>query len=299
MIPHTTATYLTKQILSTINKTKTPHMITTLHNTNITIIKNNKSYSKTTTFYINQSDNMTTISKNLHQQTLHKLTIHTKIHIIPNFLNYQYHQHLPKQKLTIQYQTNNTTTKLITHISNFHPIKQTTIIIKIFQLIHKHLRAQLLLINNNPNLTPIHQQTQNINLKTNIKTLNKQKLIVPLLSITNLFLLPSSQKNFKLTTLKTITYKTPIITSHINKLPKIINHKISNFLHPPNNIITITTNSITLLTNTTLHKQITATNFHTIHKRFCTNKIIPKYKTFYHKILKHKPKTLKTTSLHT
>src|SRR3954466_15804659 len=55
-IPHATAAYLARQILSETRHCAVPAVITTLHGTDITLLGSDRSYSETVAFCIAQSD---------------------------------------------------------------------------------------------------------------------------------------------------------------------------------------------------------------------------------------------------
>ena len=53
-VPHATAAYLAKQILSMTTDLKVPKVITTLHGTDVTLIGGDSSYTETVAFCIDQ-----------------------------------------------------------------------------------------------------------------------------------------------------------------------------------------------------------------------------------------------------
>src|SRR5262245_58561337 len=66
-IPHATAGYLARQILASSRGAGVPRVITTLHGTDITLLGNDRSYSETVAFCIQQSDGVTAVSNSLKQ----------------------------------------------------------------------------------------------------------------------------------------------------------------------------------------------------------------------------------------
>src|SRR6185436_12182358 len=64
-IPHATAAYLARQILASSRGGGVPRVITTLHGTDITLLGNDRSYSETVAFCIQQSDGVTAVSNSL------------------------------------------------------------------------------------------------------------------------------------------------------------------------------------------------------------------------------------------
>src|SRR5436190_8821554 len=84
-IPHASVAYMARQILAAQGR----HVpfVTTLHGTDITLVGRNPSYSPVVTFAINESDAVTSVSKNLSDETYAHFNIHKKIEVIPNFID--------------------------------------------------------------------------------------------------------------------------------------------------------------------------------------------------------------------
>jgi N-acetyl-alpha-D-glucosaminyl L-malate synthase BshA len=299
VIPHAAAAYLARQILSAVSKAKVPRVITTLHGTDVTIVGSDESYSETAAFCINQSDGVTAVSENLRQQTLRELPVRTEVRVIPNFLDCQYHRRLPDRRLADRYQAGDTATKLVTHISNFRPVKRAAVVVDIFRLIRERLRARLLLVGDGPDLAPVRRRAQDVGLGADVETLGEQKLVVPFLSVTDLFLLPSSQESFGLAALEAMACGVPVVASRVGGLPEVIDHEVTGFLHPPDDLVAMATSGIALLTDAALHERIAAAGFRAVQERFCADEIVPRYEAFYREILAREPATLGTAPLRT
>src|SRR5688572_23690512 len=91
-IPHATAAYLARQILSETRHGAVPAVITTLHGTDITLLGSDRSYSETVAFCIEQSDGVTAVSESLKADTYRELGVRHDIRVIPNFLDCSVHR---------------------------------------------------------------------------------------------------------------------------------------------------------------------------------------------------------------
>src|SRR5216110_1540550 len=83
-IPHASAAYVAKQILKS-QGIYIP-VVTTLHGTDITLVGRDPSYEPVVTFSINQSDGVTSVSRDLKKETYEFFDIQNHIEVIPNFI---------------------------------------------------------------------------------------------------------------------------------------------------------------------------------------------------------------------
>ena len=72
-VPHATAAFLAKQVLSATRGGSAPRVVTTLHGTDITLVGNDPSYSEIVAFSIEQSDHVTAVSESLRASTYAEL----------------------------------------------------------------------------------------------------------------------------------------------------------------------------------------------------------------------------------
>ena len=82
-----------------------------------------------------------------------------------------------------------------------------------------------------------------------------QEEVVPLLSVSDVFLLPSSQESFGLAALEAMACEVPVVASRVGGLPEVIEHGVSGFLHAPEAIDEMAASALSLLTDDALHEQ--------------------------------------------
>src|SRR5258706_3351683 len=84
-IPHASAAYMAKQILT--KEGKYIPVITTLHGTDITLVGRDKTYRPVVTFSMNESDILTAVSHNLKEETYKNFAVEKDIEVIHNFVD--------------------------------------------------------------------------------------------------------------------------------------------------------------------------------------------------------------------
>ena len=284
-IPHAAAAYLAKQILSASGAQKVPRVITTLHGTDVTLIGSDPSYSETAAFCIDQSDGVTAVSDSLREDTYREMPVRGEIRVIPNFLDCQYHRRLPDERLGARYRAGDPSTKLVVHVSNFRPVKRAAAVVEIFRRIRERVPARLLLVGDGPDLSPVCRLARETGLGDAVQPLGEQELVVPILSVADLFLLPSTQESFGLAALEAMACEVPVVASRVGGLPEVIEHGVSGFLHPVEDLSAMAASAVNLLTDPDLHQRVRAAGWRTVQERFCADEVVPRYEAFYREVL--------------
>ena len=216
-IPHASAAYFAMQILK--KSGKNIPFITTLHGTDITLVGRDTTYEPVVTFSINESDAITAVSDNLREETLRHFAIEKEISVIPNFVDIKrFHQtdkdHF-KQMLAPDGE------KILVHVSNFRPVKRVGDVVKIFNNVRKDMPAKLLMIGDGPERQKTEDMAREMGIYGDIRFLGKQEQISEILSISDLFLLPSETESFGLSALEAMACGVPVISSNAGGLPEI------------------------------------------------------------------------------
>ena len=284
-IPHAVAAYLARQILSGSGTRKVPRVITTLHGTDVTLIGSDPSYSETAAFCIDQSDGVTAVSESLRQNTFNQLPVKADIRVIPNFLDCQHHRRVTDPQLAERYQNGGPETKLIVHVSNFRPVKRTPVVVEVFRRIRDRTPARLLLIGDGPDLPQARRVARDLGVGDDVEALGEQEQVVPLLSVADLFLLPSAEESFGVAALEAMACGVPVVASRVGGLPEVIEHGVSGFLHDQHDLQGMTESGVRVLTDPSLRETITAGALKAVHEKFCAEAVVPRYEVFYQDLL--------------
>ena len=284
-VPHATAAYLARQILAASGRPRVPCVVTTLHGTDVTLIGSDPSYSETAAFSIDQSDGVTAVSQSLRDDTYQQLPVHADIRVIPNFLDCQYHKRMFDESLAQRYRRGNPETKLVVHVSNYRPVKRAEKVVEIFRRIREVVPSRLLLVGDGPDLPAACRRAREYGLSADVEPLGEQELVVPLLSISDVCLLPSSQESFGVAALEAMACEVPVVASGVGGLPEVITHDETGFLHDPDDLGGMTESAINLLTDTVLHQRISTGGWRAVHERFCADEIVPRYEAYYEEVM--------------
>jgi N-acetyl-alpha-D-glucosaminyl L-malate synthase BshA len=282
-IPHATAAYLARQILASPPLHRPPKVITTLHGTDITIVGSDPSYSETVAFCIEQSDGVTAVSESLKADTRRELGVDHEIRVIPNFLDCSVHRRIAVPDLRNRFAGPGE--KIVIHVSNFRPVKRVAAAIEVFGRIRSQTRARLLMVGDGPDMGEAVQRTRALGLSDDVLFVGEQDQVLPLLSISDVFLLPSAQESFGLAALEAMACEVPVIASRVGGLPEVITHEENGFLHAPDDLEGMARSAVMVLTDERLHRRVAGAARRTVHQRFCDVKIVPIYEAYYQEIL--------------
>lgn len=217
-IPHTTSAYLAKQILGP----KAAHVpiITTLHGTDITIVGSDPSYLPVVNFSINQSDGVTAVSGYLRDETYMRFEIDKKIEVIPNFVDLVRFSRSGKdhfRKAIVQ-----DGEKIITHVSNFRKVKRVQDVAEAFALILKSgVKAKLLFVGDGPERPVVEQLCREQGTCEHVRFLGKQDNVEDILSVSDVFMMPSASETFGLAALEAMSCGVPVVSSDVGGLPEL------------------------------------------------------------------------------
>lgn len=280
-IPHASSAYLANRILA--KKGRSIPYITTLHGTDITLVGKDKMYESVVTFSINESDAITAVSENLRQETVNSFDIEKEIHVIPNFVDIKRFSLTNKDHFRKMLAPNGE--KILAHVSNFRKVKRIEDVIYTFEKVRKQIPSKLLMIGDGPERVTMEQLCRDLELCDDVRFLGKQDKLEEILSITDLFMLPSASESFGLAALEAMGCEVPVISSNAGGIPEINIHGLTGYLTEVGDIEAMAKYSIDLLSDydklMTFKKNALAQA-----QKFNINNIIPLYEKLYDSVIK-------------
>ena len=271
-IPHAYAAVNAKKILKSIG-ISIP-VVTTLHGTDITLVGKSPYILSAVNYAINESDSITAVSNYLKKETLKNFDIKKEISVIPNFVDFNFH----KLKDWVPKKLNKK--KIITHISNFRPVKKCLDVIHIFRKVNKEIDCFLFMVGDGPDLEKCKDLVNKYKLSEKVNFVGKSKEISDILSKTDLFLLPSEKESFGLVALEAMMFSTPVITTKGSGVSDLIHHNKNGFCCPLGDTDKMSKDCIKLLTNNNLYSSFSQSAYKRA-KEFSVEKILPQYEKIY------------------
>ena len=280
-IPHASAAYFARQILK--KSGRDIPFITTLHGTDITLVGRDTTYAPVVTFSINESDAITAVSDNLREETLRFFNIEKEITVIPNFVDIKRFHQTDKDHFKQMLAPDNE--RILVHVSNFRAVKRVKDVIRIFEKIKKEIPSKLLMIGDGPDRQNAEDLAREMGIYNDVRFLGKQEQISEILSIADLFILPSQTESFGLSALEAMACNVPLISTNAGGLPEINIEGKTGFLSDVGDIESMAKNAIYILSDDErLAKFKTAAIAQA--RRFEKQHIIPQYEKLYSDVIK-------------
>lgn len=280
-IPHAYAAYMAQQMLK--EEGIYIPIVTTLHGTDITLVGSHPFYKPAVAFSINKSDAVTSVSESLKQDTLSRFKIKKDIHVIPNFIDLEKHQHkftdCQRGMMAEDHE------RIITHISNFRKVKQIPDVINIFYKIQKELPAKLMMVGEGPEKEPAERLAEELGIADRVVFFGNSNEIDRILCFSDLFLLPSQTESFGLAALEAMASGVPVISTNTGGLPEVNEEGFSGYLSDVNAIDNMAENALKILSDISTLDRFKE-NAKTQSKKFDLHNIVPKYEAIYEETLK-------------
>ena len=280
-IPHATSAFLAKQILG--EQGKDVAVITTLHGTDITLIGSDPSYKDVVDFSINKSDGVTAVSEYLKEETYKKFDIKKDIEVIPNFIDLDRFKRSNKGHFKKAICPEDE--KVVTHVSNFREVKNVPDVISTFDRILKNgVEAKLLMVGDGPDRQRAENRCRELKICDKVRFLGKQEQVEEVLSMSDLFLIPSGSETFGLAALEAMSCGVPVVSSNIGGLPEVNIHGETGYLCELGDVESMGECSTKILKDEKLHKKMSKA----ARKRaefFEMDRIVGIYEDYYNTIL--------------
>ena len=279
-IPHAYAAYMAKKML--YEEGIYLPIVTTLHGTDITLVGSHPFYKTAVEFSINKSDAVTSVSESLKQDTLRLFNIKNTIHVVTNFIDLKKHEYgfTDCQRSMMA----NDDERIITHISNFRPVKRIQDVIKVFHNIQKEIPAKLMMVGEGPEKEPAEELCAKLGIEDKVVFFGNSNEIDRILCFSDLFILPSETESFGLAALEAMASGVPVISSNSGGIPEVNEHGFSGFLSSVCDVDDMSQNAISILKDHVVLKQFKLQAKQQAEK-FNLHKIVPKYEAIYENTL--------------
>jgi len=257
-------------------------VVTTLHGTDITLVGKDRTFKPVVTFSINQSDGVTAVSQNLRDNTYEFFDIQKDIKVIPNFIDLN--RFSLKAKDHFKKAIAPEGEKILVHTSNFRSVKRTEDVVRIFAKVVEKIPSKLLMVGDGQERSDCEQLCRDLGVAADVRFLGKQDAIEEILSVADLFMMPSQSESFGLAALEAMACKVPVISSNAGGLPELNIEGVTGFLRDVGDVDGMAEKAIYILEDEARLNRFKENALNRA-KEFDLAKILPLYENYYVEVI--------------
>ena len=274
-IPHAAAAVMAKYILKREGiKVK---IVTTLHGTDITLVGKDKSFEPVVSYSLHESDVVTAVSESLKKDTYENFNYDGPIHVVPNFIDFERFNKQPKDHFKKAIAPNGE--KILVHTSNFRKVKRVPDVLDIYRKVKAEIPAKLLLIGDGPERMAVEEECRNCDICDDVTFLGKQEAVEEILSVADLFLIPSRTESFGLAALEAMACEVPVISTNTGGLPEVNIDGITGFTSNVGDVDKMGSDALKILKDENLAQFKKQAKNHSLKYRI--ENILPLYEELY------------------
>ena len=279
-IPHALSAYLARDMIKDRHPLK---IITTLHGTDITLVGADASFLGITRHSIDQSDAVTAVSEFLRQETLKTFKPKVPIKVIYNFI-----KEIPRMEPDCRELRKRLTPEkepILIHLSNFRPVKRISDVILVAEKVLKKMPIRLVMIGDGPERPLAERMVRKLGIADRVSFLGKQDDVYCLLSMGDIFLMPSETESFGLAALEAMSCGLPVVTSNAGGLPELNIEGKTGFHADVGDVEAMSSHVLRILTEPNLKETLSRQAREYAFERFHADAIVPQYIELYESVL--------------
>lgn len=276
-IPHASAAHMAQQILK--EEDIYIPFITTLHGTDITLVGKDPFFKPIITYSINQSDAVTTVSQSLKEETYEYFDIKNGIDVIPNFICVENKKFSIKRNEYAQDDE-----FILCHVSNFRKVKRVQDVIKTFAKVREKVKCKLIMVGDGPERDGMEMLCRELGTCKDTLFTGTLNNTAEILSIADLFLLPSETESFGLAALEAMAVGVPVISTNTGGIPEVNENGFSGYTSEVGDVDDMAKNAISLLED---KEKLAVFKKNAVEqaKKFNIDEVVNQYVNLYKKVI--------------
>jgi N-acetyl-alpha-D-glucosaminyl L-malate synthase BshA len=278
-IPHAISAHLAQEISAASHPFA---LVTTLHGTDITLVGMEPTFHPLVKYSLEKSDAVTAVSGFLQEKTRQSFGADLIIQSIPNFVDTTLYTRSASENLERRLRCDDEW--ILMHVSNFRPVKRVQDCIRILAEVRKKLPARLVFVGDGPERSEAERLTRELGVEDHVTFLGKQSALPEILSVADIFLLPSQQESFGLSALEAMSCSVPVIATNIGGIPEVVQHDETGYIAELGDVQRMAKYCVELLSNPKKLSAFRANARRRAVEKFDIAKIVPMYENVYESV---------------
>ncbi|HEX5431813.1 MAG TPA: N-acetyl-alpha-D-glucosaminyl L-malate synthase BshA, partial [Bryobacteraceae bacterium] len=280
-VPHATAALLAADIARRESQ-RTPHVITTLHGTDITLLGRDPSLRPIIKYSIENSCGVTAVSESLKKETLHVLRTKRPIQVVHNFYR---PRHPRKSRAEIRKALGiKESDFLLIHMSNLRPVKRIPDVLRVLAESRDRRDIKLLILAGGAfdEYKPLAKElgvTNKLVIRPNVVDIENY------LNAADAGLYSSEKESFGMGVLETMSFGKPVVATGVGGVSEIVCHGQTGFLSKVGDVKSLARNVRKLAEDPHLAASLGEAARARAQEEFSAQKSVNLYLDYYRQIL--------------
>lgn len=280
-VPHITAALTARDTLKHFGIT-TPFVVT-MHGTDVTVVGKEPYLSPVIAHGIDNIDAVTVVSESLRNDTYQNFKISRQdIHCIYNFVDLRRFKKKKASLLKKHVAPNGE--PIISHASNFRPVKRILDVVKAFHQARKKVAAKLVFVGDGPMRAEAEALVKKLKLTDDVHFLGIIKKPQKVFAESDIFLLPSEAESFGLAALEAKACGAVVVSSNCGGLPELVEDGKTGYVCEIGNTKQMANRIVELLQDQDKLQKMKRASMKRARK-FDMKQIIPQYEELYQKLI--------------
>jgi N-acetyl-alpha-D-glucosaminyl L-malate synthase BshA len=151
--------------------------------------------------------------------------------------------------------------------------------------VRDEIPAKLLLIGDGPDRSNCEYLAKELGVDKDVTFYGEQESFVEILSVSDLFLMPSQSESFGLSALEAMACGVPVVSSNAGGLPELNHHGETGYIAEIGDIDKMADYTLKLLTDKNVYSVFSENALDRAVNMFSSERIIPQYEKYYEKVL--------------
>jgi N-acetyl-alpha-D-glucosaminyl L-malate synthase BshA len=285
-VPHATAALLATQIARKQIR-HAPHVITTLHGTDITLLARDRSLGPIIKYSIESSCGVTAVSRSLKAETIQVLKTRKPIDVIYNF----YRPKPPRKsradvRRALRVRENDF---LLIHLSNLRPVKRVPDVLHVVAGLKKDPQYVKLLVLAGESFEPFRPLVKRLGIEDRVIVKENVLDIENYLHAADAGLYASEKESFGMGVLETMSFGKPVVATRVGGVAEIVQDKRTGFLARLGDVKSMARAVRTLANDRELAARMGEAARSRAEQEFSSQKSVERYLDLYHRTIRDCP----------
>jgi N-acetyl-alpha-D-glucosaminyl L-malate synthase BshA len=265
--PHAVSAYLAREMSGGRLRT-----VTTLHGTEIRLLRHDEAFAHAVRFGLERSDAVTAVSRFLRDKTLAWCDPGRPVEVIPDFVN------------AARFPAAGLQEPAIVHVSNFRSVKRSADAVQAFGLVRRRREAKLVLVGTGPELDEVRGLAARLGVDGDVEFAGEEPEVARHLRRARVLLSTSEYEGFGLSVLEAMACGVPVVTTDSGGVREVVTEACA-LTAGIGDVEALAAGCLRLLEDAALARAMGEAGRRRAVEQFEASVIVPRYEALYERVL--------------